>query len=65
MADKEKDASDYLGGMSGSAAKAIKTRGQRLKEAEDAATGGSSPNTNSDKGSDGNGRPEQRKRWFE
>lgn len=62
--DKDKDASKFLGGMSGAAAKAIKGRSQRLQEEEDKATGGS-PNQNESTGVDGKDRPAQRKRWYE
>lgn len=62
--DKAKEASKALGGMSGAAARAISGRGRQIDAEVDKATG-TSPNQNSDKGVDGNGRPEQRKRWYE
>lgn len=62
--DKAKEAGSALGGMSGVAAKLLGSRGKQIDRETDKATG-SSPNTNSDKGSDGNGRPDQRKRWYE
>lgn len=62
--DKKTDASNYLGGMSGDAAKSIKTRASKIDDAVDKATG-SSPNTQPDTGADGNGRAAPRKRWFE
>lgn len=63
MADKKAD--EYLGGMSGKAADAIKTRKTRIDEAVDEASEGKRPNTQPDTGSDGKGRPPQRKRWYE
>lgn len=35
----KKDASEYLGGLSGKAGKALRTRAQRLKELEDYSMG--------------------------
>lgn len=64
--DKKKTADEYLGGMSGEAAKSIKTRGSKIDAAVDeASTGDKRPNTNEGTGVDGNGRPAQRKRWYE
>lgn len=63
MADKKAD--EFLGGMSGEAAKAIKGRGRKIDEAVDEATGDKRPNTNESTGADGKGRPAQRKRWYE
>lgn len=62
--DKAKEAAGALGGMSGVAAKVLGGRAKKIDEEVDKATG-SSPNQNSNKGADGNGRPEQRKRWYE
>jgi hypothetical protein len=63
MADKKAD--EYLGGMSGKAAGAIRGRQKQIDDAVDSATSDKRPNTNEDKGVDGKGRPEQRKRWYE
>lgn len=63
--EKAKEAAGKLGGMSGAAAKAISGRQRQIDEAVDSATGSSSPNQNESKGADGNGRPAQRKRWYE
>ena len=41
----KKDASEYLGGLSGKAGKALRTRAQRLKELEDYSMGVSSNKT--------------------
>lgn len=63
--DKAKEASKALGGLSGMAAKLLSGRSKQIDKEVDKATGGGSPNKNSDKGADGNGRPGQRNRFSE
>jgi len=43
MPKKQKEASSYLGGLSGKAAQAFRTRGDRLKEMEAKAMGYTAP----------------------
>lgn len=63
--DKAKEASKTLGGLSGMAAKFLSGRGKQIDKEVDKASGGGSPNQNSDKGADGNGRPGYRNRFSE
>lgn len=56
-------ADKYLGGASGKAVEAIKSRKTRIQEEEDKAMGKESPNRNDSVPSDG--RPKQSKKWYE
>ena len=57
-----KKADKYLGGQSGEAAKALRTRKQRLDEAIDGPK--KSPNQETTEDSS-KGRPKQNKKWYE
>jgi len=59
--DKAKEASDWFGGFLGKAVKDIKSRPDKLKQAEDEAMGVSGDTQSAS----GKGRPEQSKKWIE
>jgi len=59
-----KKADKYLGGQSGEAAKAIRSRKSRLEQEEDKAMGKESPNKGKDTDSSKD-RPKQSKKWYE